>query len=58
MGGFETGAARLLNPREDGRQFEMTWTLLGPNVEETKAIWRLEAADGPVLAIPTRSDGN
>ena len=35
-------------------RFEMRLTLLGPDIENPKATWRLEAKDGPVLQIPTR----
>lgn len=40
-------------------RFEMSWMLLGPDVEAPKgATWTLEAPGGPALAIPTRSDGS
>lgn len=34
-------------------RFEMRLTLLGPDVVAAKSLWKLEASDGPVLAIPT-----
>ena len=37
-------------------RFDMRLTLLGPDIESPKTIWRLEAKDGPVLRIPTGGD--
>jgi hypothetical protein len=43
-------------PHDVPVQFEMRWTLLGPDIDAPKAIWKLEAPGAPALAIPTRSD--
>lgn len=45
-------------PEDVPVRFEMSWMLLGPDVDAPKAIWRLEAPGGTALAIPTRSDGS